>query len=323
MSHHRPAPERAVLTGYLETMTRIRLFEEKVTELRKQQIIVGSVHLCIGQEAIYAGARAALGPEDRVFATYRGHGWALACGVPLSSAFAELLGRETGVCKGRGGSAQFSAADWGFYGENSIVGAGAAVALGAALSAKMEGKGRVALTAFGEGAMNQGGVHEAMNFAAYQDLPLIFVCENNTYSELTPTEKMVRQGEMYQRASAYGIAGVRVDGNDPEAMRRTVASFVGAAREGRGPALVEAMTQRLVGHYYGDMQSYRPKGEVTEAKKTEPIVRARQALLELDVGQDELDALDARLREENEEAARVALAAPLADVNKVAEHLYA
>lgn len=323
MSQQRAVPERAVLTAYLEAMTRIRLFEEKVTELRKEQVIVGSVHLCIGQEAIYVGARAALSTDDRVFATYRGHGWALACGVPAAKAFGELLGRDTGVCRGRGGSAQFSAADWGFYGENSIVGAGAAIALGAALSAKMEGRRRVVLTAFGEGAMNQGGVHEAMNFAAYQDLPLIFVCENNTYSELTPTVKMVRRDEMYQRAAAYGIPGVRVDGNDPEAVQRTVAGFVDAARAGRGPALVEAMTQRLVGHYYGDMQSYRPKGEVTEARKAEPIVRARQALQELGVSVAELDGIEARLREENEEAARQALAAPLADVNQVEEHLYA
>lgn len=322
MGHQRPASERSVLTGYFQAMLRIRLFEEKVTELRKKQVIVGSVHLCIGQEAIYVGARAALDAEDRVFATYRGHGWALACGVPLDAAFGELLGRETGLCKGRGGSAQFSAADWGFYGENSIVGAGAAVALGAALSAKMEGKGRVVLTAFGEGAMNQGGVHEAMNFAAYQDLPLIFVCENNTYSELTPTARMVRQGQMYARAAAYGMPGVRVDGNDPDAVRRTTASFVEAARRGQGPAFVEAMTQRLVGHYYGDMQSYRPKGEVTQALAVEPIVRAREALQELGASPGELNDIEATLREENEQAAARALAAPLADVNTVEEHLY-
>jgi len=315
--------EQPVLTQYLEAMIRIRLFEEKVTELRKQQIIVGSVHLCIGQEAIYVGARAALTGEDRVFATYRGHGWALACGVPPAAAFAELLGRETGVCKGRGGSAQFSAADWGFYGENSIVGAGAAIALGAALSAKMEGKRRVVVTAFGEGAMNQGAVHEAMNFAAYQDLPLIFICENNSYSELTPTAKMVRRNEMYQRAHGYGIPGTRVDGNDPETVRRTVSGFAEAARQGQGPALVEAMTQRLVGHYYGDMQSYRPKGEITEAKKVEPIVRARQALLQTGMDSAELDRIEAEVRSEIEAAAQLALEAPLADPSHVMEHLYA
>lgn len=323
MNPERAAPERSVLLRHLEAMIRIRRFEEKVMELRKQQIIVGSIHLGIGQEALYVGAHAALSPEDRVFATYRAHGWALACGAPPAAVMGELLGRDNGVCRGRGGSAHFSAPDWGFYGENSIVGAGAAVALGAALSAKREGKGRVVLTAFGEGAMNQGAVHEAMNFAAYQNLPLIFICENNTYSELTPTRQMVRNDQMYQRAAAYGMPGVRVDGNDPEAMCRTTASFVAAARQGEGPALVEAMTQRLVGHYYGDMQSYRPKGELAEARKAEPIVRARQVLQQLGVSAAELDALDARVNDGIEAATREALDAPLADPQQAAEHLYA
>jgi TPP-dependent pyruvate/acetoin dehydrogenase alpha subunit len=323
MSDDLASASRSALMKYLEAMHSIRLFEEKVTELRKQQIIVGSVHLCIGQEAIYVGARAAINSDDRVFATYRGHGWALACGVPAAALFAELLGRETGVCKGRGGSAQLSAADWGFYGENSIVGAGVAIALGAALSAKIEGKGKVVLAAFGEGAMNQGAVHESMNFAAYQDLPLIFVCENNTYSELTPTAEMVRMNDLYRRADGYGIPGVRVDGNDPEAVRRVMSGFVQAARAGRGPALIEATTQRLVGHYYGDLQSYRPKGELTEAKKTEPIYLARIALQGIGVAAEELDQLESKVRNEIEAAAEEALAAPLADVNQVREHLYA
>lgn len=314
--------EISVLKAHLEAMMRIRLFEEKVAELRKQQTIIGSVHLCIGQEAIYVGALAALGPQDRVFGTYRGHGWALACGVPPARLFAEFLGRETGVCRGRGGSAQLSAADWGFYGENSIVGAGAAVALGAALSAKLEGKGRVVITAFGEGAMNQGGVSEAMNFATYQDLPLIFLCENNTYSELTPTQKMVRSDEMYRRAAAYGMPGVRVDGNDPEAVRRTMDALAQDARHGKGPALLEAMTQRLVGHYIGDMQSYRPKGEVTEAKKHEPIERTRAALAMMNATAV-FDEVTVVVSAEIEAAALEALEAPMANSDHVLEHLYA
>lgn len=323
MSKDVASPARSSLTRSLELMMRIRFFEEKVTELRKQQIIVGSVHLCNGQEAIYVGARGALTRMDRVFATYRGHGWALACGAPPAAVFAELLGRETGLCKGRGGSAQFSAADWGFYGENSIVGAGAAVALGAAISAQREGKGRVIVTAFGEGAMNQGAVHESMNFAAYQNLPIVFICENNSYSELTPTDKMVRVGEMYRRAEGYGIPGVRVDGNDPEAVQRTMFSFVEAARAGQGPALVEAMTQRLVGHYYGDMQSYRPKDELSEARKVEPIVRARQALQLAGMDVSDLDEMEAAVRQEIETAAQEALDAPLSDSTQAREHLYA
>jgi TPP-dependent pyruvate/acetoin dehydrogenase alpha subunit len=243
----------------LAAMHRIRMLEEKITELRKQQIIQGSVHLCIGQEAIYVGSRSALTPQDRVFSTYRGHGWAIACGVPAEGILAELLGRETGVCRGRGGSAMFSAPDHGFYGENSIVGAGAPIACGAALSARIKGEDRVALTAFGDGAMNQGGIHEAMNFAAYLNLPVLFICENNTYAELTPIAETVRDADLYKRAAAYGMPGVRIDGNDVAAVRECVAHHARLAREGKGPALIEMMTQRLVGITTATCKATGPK----------------------------------------------------------------
>ncbi len=308
----------------LKTMYRIRCFEEKATEIRKQQVhIVGSIHMCIGQEAIYAGTRSALEDRDRVFGTYRGRGWALACGVPPAAIFAELMGRETAPCKGRAGAPLLSAPDWGFYGENSIIGAGAPIACGTALAAKFEGQGRVVTTALGDGAMNQGAVHEAMNFAAYLDLPLIFICENNIYAELTPTRDMVRSDELFRRAHAYGMPGVRVDGNDPEAVRDAVAEFVKEARAGRGPALVEAMTQRLVGHYYGDMQSYRPKGEITEAKRHEPLVRLRAKLEADGVSASEMDALLAAIQQEIEAAAQEAIDAPLSSPEKAKEHNYA
>lgn len=307
----------------LGMMYQIRFLEEKITELRKQQVIQGSVHLCIGQEAIYAGAIQALTNKDQVFSTYRGHGWALACGVPAAAIFAELLGRETGVNKGRGGSAYFSAADWGFYGENSIVGAGAPIACGAALTNKLRNNGSVALTAFGDGAMNQGAIHEAMNFAAYLHLPIIFVCENNIYSELTPIADMTRNDHLYERAQAYGMPGVRIDGNDLNQVRSTVQQFAQKAREGGGPVLIEMMTQRLVGHYYGDMQSYRPKGELTEAKKHEPIVRLRAQLLSQGVDQARLDEIESQALQLITEHAAQALEAPLTDTKTVLEHLYA
>jgi TPP-dependent pyruvate/acetoin dehydrogenase alpha subunit len=279
--------------------------------------------MCIGQEAIYAGTLSALTPEDRVFGTYRGRGWALMCGVPPVRIFGEMMGREIGVCKGRAGGVLLSAAEWNFLGENSIIGAGAPIACGAALAAKLEGKGRVVITALGDGAMNQGGVHEAMNFAAYLDLPLIFICENNTYSELTPTRDMVRSEEFYKRAAAYGMPGVRVDGNDSEAVRTAVAEYAAAARAGQGPALVEATTQRLVGHYYGDMQSYRPKGEITEAKKVEPIVRLRAKLEAAGVSTGELDKIANQAQAEINQAAEEALQSPRSDTTKVKEHIYA
>lgn len=318
-------PLAATPAGDLEAlaaMYRIRMLEEKITELRKQQIIQGSVHLCIGQEAIYTGSCQALRAGDQVFSTYRGHGWAHALGVPLAGILAELMGRSTGVCQGRGGSAYFSAPDWGFYGENSIVGAGAPIACGAALRNKLSRNGAVALTAFGDGAMNQGAIHEAMNFAAYQDLPVLFICENNTYAELTPYRETVRQPDLYRRAEAYGIPGVRIDGNDLAAVRDCVADFAAQARAGKGPALIEMTTHRLVGHYYGDMQSYRPKGELTAARAAEPIGRWRRQLLERGVAEAELQRVEQEARDAVEAAAREAIDAPFTPVDTLQEHLY-
>ncbi|MGX5650261.1 thiamine pyrophosphate-dependent dehydrogenase E1 component subunit alpha [Hydrogenophaga borbori] len=307
----------------LLTMHRIRFLEEKISELRRQGDIQGSVHLCIGQEAIYAGACAALQRGDRVFSTYRGHGWALACGVPSEGILAELLARETGVCRGRGGSAYFSAVDWGFYGENSIVGAGAPIACGAALASLHAGDGAIAVTAFGDGAMNQGAIAEAMNFASYQRLPVMFVCENNTYAELTPIAETVRDPALFRRARAFGMDGVRIDGNNVHEVQTCVAHYAKQLRDGKGPVLIEMMTQRLVGHYYGDMQSYRPAGEVTQAKLHEPIVRLRERLRRSGVSEDTLDAQCAKAALDINEATQRALEAPLASEATVMEHLYA
>ena len=320
-----PLPADAVgeALELLQAMHRIRFLEEKITELRKQGAIQGSVHLCIGQEAIYTGARAALRDGDRVFSTYRGHGWAMACRVPAEGILAELLARETGVCRGRGGSAYFSAVDWGFYGENSIVGAGAPIACGAALASLHSGDGSIALTAFGDGAMNQGAIAEAMNFASYLRLPVMFVCENNTYAELTPIAETVRDPALFKRARAFGMDGVRLDGNNVHEVKAGVEHYARLLREGKGPVLIELMTQRLVGHYYGDMQSYRPSGELTEAKLHEPIVRLRERLRRSGVSVDELDARCASAAGEIEQAAQTALAAPLASEATVLEHLYA
>lgn len=304
-------------------MWRIRVLEEKITELRKQQVIQGSVHLCIGQEAIYAGACQALQPGDQVFSTYRGHGWAHAKGVPLEGILGELMGRRIGVCQGRGGSAYFAAPAWGFYGENSIVGAGAPIGCGAALHNRLSGNGAVAVTAFGDGAMNQGAIHEAMNFAAYLDLPVLFICENNRYAELTPYCETVRQPDLYRRAEAYGIPGVQVDGNDVTAVRAAIDEYAAQARAGRGPALIEFTTQRLVGHYYGDMQSYRPKGELTAAKAVEPLVRWRQHLVHGGVSAEVLAATEAEARAAVLAATELALAAELTPVSSLQEHLYA
>ena len=307
---------------YLRQMYMIRYFEEKVLLLRMTGVIVGSVHLCNGQEAIPVGALAAREPQDVVFCTYRGHGYALACGTPPTAIFAELMGRETGVNFGRGGSAYFTAPEYGFYGENSIVGAGAPIAVGAALSAKFDGSKRVALCAFGDGAMNQGAVHEAMNMASAFKLPVVFICENNYYSELTPIHKMVADPELYKRAAAYAMPGERIDGNDPEAVKGAMSQALARARSGEGPSLVEAMTARLLGHYIGDPETYRRPGEVEENKTREPIVRLRQKLAESGVSERELEEVSEDVRASIETAAEQAQAAPKTDPSTVREHLY-
>lgn len=309
--------------GAFEQMLRIRALEEEILRLRTNGDVVGSVHLCIGQEAIYVGGAAALDlSRDAVFPTYRGHGWALALGASPHSVLAELLGRQTGCNAGRGGSAYFSTPDHNMFGENSIVGAGAPIAAGAALAATFDGSNRVALASFGDGALNQGAVHEAMNFAVIRRLPVIFLVENNHYSEMTPIRDMVKNDVLYKRAGIYGFTGTRIDGNDPAEVHKSVARAAHHARSGRGPVLIEAMTQRLVGHYIGDAQHYRPDGEIDAAKLDDPIARSERRLAGL-LGQARLDEIRSRVAEEISAASSQALADPLADPTDVLEHLYA
>lgn len=307
----------------LHQVWRMRAFEEKVRELRLAGEVVGSVHLGVGQEAIPVGATRVIGAEDAVFATYRGHCWAIGCGVPAEALFAELLGRATGINGGRGGSAHLTAPAYRFFGENSIVGAGAPIATGAALAGRYDGTGRVALTVFGDGAMNQGAVHEAMNFAAAMNLPVVFLCENNSWSELTPISAMVRDDHLYRRAAAYGIPGKRIDGNDPAEVHENVSEAFARARDGGGPTLLEAMTARLVGHYIGDAEQYRRPGELDEARRAEPVVRLSARLRESGVDDDDIAGAERLAREEIDKAAAEARRAPLADPATAKDHLYA
>ena len=310
------------LIADLRAMWRIRMFEEKAASLCGSGDIRGSVHLCIGQEAGPVGACDSLTGGDALFATYRGHGWAIARGTPLRPMFAELLGRSTGVNGGRGGSAYLSAPEYGFFGENSIVGGGVPHAVGAALAGRYDGTDRLAAAVFGDGAVNQGAVHEAMNFAAMASLPVLFLCENNQYSELTPTREMVRNFRLTDRATALGIPAASIDGNDPAAIRETVADLAEAAREGGGPAFVELMTQRLVGHYVGDVQQYRDRDELEEGKRNEPIARAVRELTKAGVPAGDISAVETAVRDEVEQAAAAALADPAADTGNVREHVY-
>lgn len=308
----------------LYKMQLIRSFEEEIQRLRAEGPVVGSVHLCSGQEAIYVGAAAALDlPRDLVFPTYRGHGWALACGAPLEGLFAELMGRSTGVNGGRGGSAYFSVPSVGMMGENSIVGAGAPIAAGAALAARFDGSNRVTVAAFGDGAVNQGAVHEAFNFAAAKKLPVIFIVENNHWSELTPITATTVSDRLFTRAAGYGMPGVRIDGNDPDLVQQSVAHAVEEARAGKGPTLIEAMTDRIVGHYIGDAQAYRAEGELDRALEREPIKRLSDALTESGVDPQRIADTLSRANSDVHLASAAAQQSPLADPQTALEHLYA
>lgn len=314
--------DHGTLLDDLRTVWRMRAFDERVRELRVAGDAVGSIHLGIGQEGVAAGAVGVLGADDALFVTYRGHSWALACGVPPVALFAEILGRASGISGGRGGSAHLTAPQHRFFGENSIVGAHAPIACGAALAGRFDGTGRVAVCVVGDGAMNQGAVHEAMNLAAAMTLPVVFVCENNSWSELTPIEAMVGDPRLHRRAEAYGMPGEILDGNDPGVVRARLGAAVAHARAGGGPTLLEATTQRLVGHYIGDADRYRRPGEVERDRRNEPVAALTRAL----TGTADPAALaraEDDARAEMAAAAAEALAAPPADPCTAREHLYA
>jgi pyruvate dehydrogenase E1 component alpha subunit len=308
------------LLEHFRRMLVIRFFEEEILALHAAGDVVGSTHLCAGQEAIPSGAVVVLQPGDTVFTTYRGHGWALALGVPLEAMFGELMGRAGGICGGRAGSAYLTAPAYGLYGENAIVGAQTALALGPALAARFDGSGRVSLASLGEGAMNQGATTEALNFAAAMKLPAIFVCENNGYSELTPTDRMVGSMAFAARAEALGAAADEVDGNDPLAVEAVVAEAAARARRGAGPTFVEARTARLVGHYIGDAQTYRSREEMDSVRENEPLARLRRRLAS---DSSELALIETETREAIDRAVRAAREQPFPEPSTATTHVYA
>lgn len=304
--------------SFYEQMLTVRAVEETVMALVRDGEITGSTHLCIGQEAIPVGACAALDPDDAVIGTYRGHGWAVARGVPLGQLFAELMGRASAIDGGRGGSAYLMAPHHGFLGENSIVGAGVPMALGAALARSLQGRHSIGVVSIGDGAMNQGSVHEALNMAAVLSVPLVVVVENNGYVEMTPSP-MLTAVPAHERAAAYNIPALLVDGNDPAAVAAAVATARADALGARRPFLVEAETHRLVGHYSGDLQAYRPPGELEEMRRREPLVR-----LAAEIGdEDALGAARARVERAIADALAEARATPVPAPDGVGAHLYA
>ncbi len=301
-------------------MTRIRTFEERAGALYRDSQIPGFVHLSIGQEATAVGACWPLLPTDFVTSTHRGHGHCLAKGSDMTAMFAELFGRETGTCHGRGGSLHIAEPALGILGANGIVAAGLPIAVGAGLRAQVAGTGAVVVAFFGDGALAQGAFHESMNLAALWRLPVIFFCENNQYAEFSPAADQ-HPVPILQRPAAYGIEAASVDGSDVAAVATTTAALVARCRDGEGPFFVEADTYRYHGHYEGDPQRYRAQDEVDEWRARDPIVLSSTTLRALDVSDAELDELTATVAREVDAAIVAAAAAPAPDPLHLLDHV--
>jgi len=277
-----------------------------------------------GQEAIAGALAAALRREDWLVTTYRGLHDQLAKGVPLVEIYAEALGRATGASGGKGGTMHIADPEAGLMATTGIVGAGVPVATGLGLAALLRGDGRVAAASFGDGAMNQGAFHEGVNLAAVWQLPVVFVCQNNGYAECTPVERSTLVTRLADRAAAYGIPGVHVDGNDPDATYEALREAVERARAGGGPTLLECETYRFFGHYFGDTMAYMPADELEQRRAEDPVVRYRERLeAEGALPRDELERIGADAVRHCDEAFAAALAAPLADPATIDDHVYA
>jgi acetoin:2,6-dichlorophenolindophenol oxidoreductase subunit alpha len=317
-----PGPD--VLLQMYAGMLRVRMFEERVRELFATGRIPGFLHVSIGQEAVAVGVSAALRADDYVLSTHRGHGHLIAKGGSLRGLMAELYGKASGICHGKGGTMHIADVSVGYLGANGVLATGCVVAPGVGLSIKHRKSTQVVITFFGDGAANRGPFHEGVNLAALWKLPVLFVCENNRWASSTAHALSTAGGSIAARAAGYGIPGESVDGNDVLAVHETVARAVARARSGAGPTLIEAHTIRWVGHFEGDGQAYRGKDEVADGRRTDPIARLEQYLTE----QRMLDGAHAArirdgLRAEIDDAVAFAEASALPEPQDALTDLYA
>ncbi len=324
MSENPPQLTPDQLRALLETMYRIRAFEEKVDELFMRGEVHGTTHLSIGEEATAAGALVALRPDDYITSTHRGHGHCIAKGADLNLMVAELLGKETGYCRGRGGSMHIADVKTGNLGANGVVGGGIPIATGVGLSMLMQDSDRVCLCFFGDGASNEGTFHESLNLAATWDLPVIYLCENNQYGMSMSTQRSMRNETIAQRSEAYGIPGERVDGNDVFAVYNAVYKAVERARAGEGPTLIDSLTYRYKGHSKSDQNKYRTRDEIREWQGRDPIKRLSAHLLNEQImsEQDAKQAMAAAYQAV-EDAYQFALNSPDPDPEMLLEGVYA
>ena len=309
-----------------QQMARIRAFEEKVNELYTSALMPGLAHLYIGQEAIAVGVCEALKIEDYITSTHRGHGHCLAKGASVDRMFAELLGKEAGYCRGKGGSMHIADIDSGNLGANAIVGGSAGIATGAAFSAKHLGDGRITVCFFGEGALGQGLFYEVMNMASLWKLPVIYVCENNQYNEYTHYSETTA-GEITARPEAFGIHTETVDGQDVRAVYETMNRLVERVRSGGGPVFLLCNTYRYHGHHVGDIDRtyYRSEEEEQDWKTNrDPLMILSRWLIDQDLAdQNIFDKIEAEMKDEIEAGAEFAVNAPYPDASEVDQHVYA
>lgn len=307
-------------------MVMIRLFEEQVNELYTRALMPGLAHLYVGEEAVAVGVCEALRPSDYITSTHRGHGHCLAKGASPHRMFAELLGKEAGYCRGKGGSMHIADPATGNLGANAIVGGSAGIATGAALSSKRLGTGQVAVCFFGEGALGQGVLYEVMNLAALWKLPVIYVCENNLYTEYTHYSETTA-GDILARGTAFGVHAEAVDGQDVRAVNATARRLVDRARSGAGPAFLHCHTYRYTGHHVGDInrEYYRSKQEELEWKTNrDPIKNLANWLIAGKMAEPAgLEAIDTEVRAEMKAAVEFAIAAPYPGLEEVEQDVYA
>lgn len=316
--------DRGAALDVLATMWRIRRFEEAVEDLYGRGLMHGTMHLSIGQEAVPAGACRALRPDDYITSTHRGHGHCIAKGADLERMMAELLAKETGYCRGRGGSMHIADTATGNLGANGIVAGGVPIATGAALSAKLRGSDQVTVCFHGDGALGEGAWHEGVTLAAMWRLPVIFLCEDNLYGMSMSSRKAFPLERLSDRARGYGIPGVTVDGNDPEAVEGVVAEAVSRARAGGGPTFIVAETYRWRGHSKSDKNLYRTRDEIDEWRGRDPIERFEHGIREAGLVEDaDLEDVRRAVRDELRAAVQGANAAPDATADDLLAGVYA
>jgi len=308
----------------LRQMYTIRAFEERAEQLYALGKVHGTMHLSIGEEASAVGSIAALRPDDLILSTHRGHGHCIAKGADLNRMMAEFLGKETGYCRGRGGSMHIADVAGGNLGANGVVGGGLPISVGVGLALRMQKRDQIVLCFFGDGAANNGAFHESLNMAAIWKLPVVFVCENNQYAMSLSVRRAFAIERISDRAAAYGMPGVTVDGNDLLAVYQAVSSAVQRARANQGPTLVENVTYRWRGHSKSDANRYRTREEIEAWKRKCPIKRFRARLIEEGVlTEEEADRLEQEARQAIDAAVAFAEASPEPSLDTLEEGVYA